>query len=194
MSRTRCFLAVELSEGIKERVMSLQHDLRRTLSSMKWVGEDNMHVTLLFLGEVDDREIVQVCRLAQQAVQEMPPFPLAIEGFGCFPHARRPRVLWVGVGQGKEEMLRLYDALATPLSALGYRREDRPYSPHITLGRTKSDGPMQALGDALEKYRTWEGGTMQVDEVLLMGSELTREGPIYTVLGRAILGTKNSQE
>jgi RNA 2',3'-cyclic 3'-phosphodiesterase len=188
MARMRCFLAVELSPEVKERVVGLQTQLRRTLTGIKWVEEENLHVTLLFLGEVDEREIIKVCRLAQEAMTLIPSFTMTLQEFGCFPHARRPRVLWVGVGEGKEELVRIYEALATPLSELGYRREDRPYSPHITLGRTKSDGPVIALGQALEKFAAWEGGTMPVKEVVLMSSELTRDGPLYTVLGRAILG------
>lgn len=190
MSRIRCFLAIELSDGVRDRVTRLQTEVRRTVTDVKWVEEENMHLTLLFLGEVEDKEIAQVCRLASQAMASFEPFTMTVEGFGCFPHARRPRVLWVGVTEGKETLVRMYDALATPLSQLGYRREDRPYSPHITLGRTKSDGPLAALSQALEEHADWEGGESPVHEVLLMSSELTREGPLYTVLGRAPLGNE----
>jgi 2'-5' RNA ligase len=188
MSRIRCFLAVELSDAVRDRVTRLQTEVRRTVTDVKWVEEDNLHLTLLFLGEVEDKEIAQVCKLAAQAMASFEPFTMTVEGFGCFPHARRPRVLWVGVEEGKETLVRMYDALATPLSQLGYRREDRPYSPHITLGRTKSDGPLAELGQALEEHADWEGGDSPVHEVLLMSSELTREGPLYTVMGRAPLG------
>ena len=194
MARTRCFLAVELEDVVRERVKVLQKELRRTLPNVKWVEEDNLHVTLLFLGEVDDREIAKVCRLAQEAVNGIKPFTLSVEQFGCFPHPHRPRVLWVGVGEGKEELVEMYDALATPLSELGFRREDRPYSPHITLGRTKSDGPIAELSRALEKHATWDAGSFQVTEVVLMSSELTRDGPLYTILGRAELDAETESE
>src|SRR5262249_51381938 len=117
------------------------------------------------------------------------PFAMTIEKAGSFPNLRRPRTLWVGVGEGTQEMVALHDALEPPLLALGcYRREDRPYTPHITLGRVKSDRPNDKLAAALAKHGSWQGGEELVHEVLVMSSELTRDGPLYTVLSRAKLG------
>src|SRR5947209_7275794 len=135
MSRTRTFIAVELDEEIRDRLVSLQETLGRAVSDVKWVERENLHVTLLFLGEVDDREISKVCRIVQEGLTGRSPFHLAIEHLGCFGNPRRPRTLWVGVGAGADDLIGIHDALEIPLQELGYRREERRYQPHITLGR-----------------------------------------------------------
>src|SRR5260370_42674747 len=118
-----------------------------------------------------------------------PAFPLRFEGVGCFPNSRRPRIVGIGVGEGPQELCALPDDLEPPLLDLGcYRREERKYTPHITLGRVKSDRPTEKLGPALLKHAGWQGGEIAVTEVLVMSSELTPQGPLYTVLSRAKLG------
>jgi 2'-5' RNA ligase len=188
MARIRTFIAIELHRTIRDRLIALQENLASAAPDVKWVEPDNLHVTLLFLGEVDDRELPAVCRVVQDALAEVPAFPMSVTGVGCFPNPRRPRVLWVGVGQGMQEVVAVHDALEGPLLTLGcYRREERKYTPHITLGRRRSEGPADALSRALAKQQTWHGGDETVSEIHVMGSELTRDGPQYTVLSRATL-------
>jgi 2'-5' RNA ligase len=111
-----------------------------------------------------------------------------VEAVGCFPNPRRPRTVWAGVGEGGAELVALHDALEPPLLDLGcYRREERQYTPHITLGRVKSDRPTDRLAQVLTKNAKWQGGTTEVREVLVLSSELTPQGPVYTVLSRAKL-------
>jgi 2'-5' RNA ligase len=189
MARIRTFIAVGLDRGVRERTVALLETLTRTAEDVKWVEPENLHITLLFLGEVDDREVPAVCRVVAEAVQSHAAFQLSVEGAGGFPNLRRPRTLWVGTGEGTQELVALHDALEPPLLELGcYRREDRPYTPHLTLGRVKSDRPNQELGDALAKHAGWQGGTQQVREVLVMSSQLSSRGPVYAVMSRAKLG------
>lgn len=188
MARTRTFVAVELDEAVRNRLVSLQESFARVVPDVKWVEVENLHVTLLFLGEVDDREIPKVCRLIQEEVGERPPFSLSIEHVGCFGNPRRPRTIWVGVGEGAEELVEIHDALEIPMQELGYRREERRFQPHITLGRVKGDHPSNELPAELTRRASWSAGGQEVSEILVMGSELTRNGPVYTVLGRAKLG------
>ena len=147
-----------------------------------------MHLTLLFLGEVDDRELPAVCKVVAEACAEQPSFSMTVEGVGCFPNPRRPRVLWVGVSEGKEDVVALHDRLEPPLLDLGcYRREDRQYTPHLTLGRVTGEGATDKLTAALAKKADWHGGQVAVREVHVMASQLSREGPEYSVLGRVKL-------
>lgn len=189
MARLRTFIAVDLGKAIRDRLVTLQEALARAGGTdVKWVEPENLHATLLFLGEVIDRDVPAVCRAVAEVCQELSAFPLSIETAGCFPNPRRPRVLWVGVGQGQQELCTLHDALEPPLLDLGcYRREERKYAPHITLGRVKSDRPTDKLTTALLKHAAWKGGETTVREVHVMSSELTPQGPIYTVLSRARL-------
>jgi 2'-5' RNA ligase len=190
MSRLRTFIAVELSKAIRDRCIALQETLARSATDVKWVEEENLHVTLLFLGEVEDRDIPALCKAVAECCARQPAFPITIETVGCFPNPRRPRIVWVGVGTGSPELCQLHDALEPPLLDLGcYRREDRQYTPHITLGRVKSDRPTDSLAAALAKQAKWHGGTTDVREVLVLSSELTPKGPMYSVLSRAKLPT-----
>jgi 2'-5' RNA ligase len=188
MARLRTFIAVDLGKSLRDRCLSMQENLARTGADVKWVEEDNLHVSLLFLGEVDEREIAALCRAVADGCADHDAFTLSVETVGCFPNPRRPRVVWIGVGEGGPELIALHDALEPPLLALGcYRRENRQYTPHITLGRVRSEAANDPLIAALNKYANWQGGETDVREVLVMSSELTPQGPIYTVLSRAKL-------
>lgn len=188
MGRIRTFVAVDVGDAMRSRLASAQQTLAQATSDVKWVEAENLHVTLLFLGEVDERDLLKVCRAVQGVAAAQPAFRLEASGVGCFPNARRPRVVWAGIGEGASELTALHDALEPPLLELGcYRREDRPFTPHLTLGRTKSDAPAEALAQALPKLATWRGGSVDVRELRVYSSELASRGPTYTVLARAKL-------
>jgi RNA 2',3'-cyclic 3'-phosphodiesterase len=188
MARRRTFLAIDLNEKVRARLMSLQEELVEGAPDIAWVEPENLHVTLLFLGEVDHRECIDICRVAHKAVAKMPAFAMHVEGMGAFPNPRRPRTLWVGVGDGKDDVSAVHDAIEAPLLDMGsYRRETRAYTPHVTLGRVKGERNDDALSKALTKHAAWSAGETMVNEVQVMTSELTSNGPIYTVVGRAKL-------
>ena len=191
MARLRTFIAVAIDKAIRDRAVVLQEALGRAGADVKWVEPVNMHVTLLFLGEVDDRDVPAVCRAVADCCHQHAPFTMSVETVGCFGNPRRPRTVWIGVGQGTQEVVALHDALEETLLELGcYRREDRQFTPHITLGRVKraEGGPLDALAALLAKKAEWQGGQVRVREVLVMSSELRSDGPTYTVLGRGKLG------
>jgi 2'-5' RNA ligase len=188
MARLRTFIAIEIGETIRRRAAELQDKLAQAGTEVKWVEAENLHVTLLFLGEVDHREVPGVCRAVSETAAEHPAFSITIEGVGSFPSPRRPRILWIGVGEGAAELCALHDALEPPLLALGcYRREERKYSPHLTIGRARSDRPTDKLAAALGAHADWQGGQVDAQQVLVMASELTPKGPVYTILSRAKL-------
>lgn len=192
MKRLRTFIAVDLGKTIRDRIITLQETLARTGTEIKWVEPENLHVTLLFLGEVDQRQVINVCRMVQDCATKQPAFSLSVETVGCFPNERRPRVVWVGVGEGAQELCALHDALEGPLQELGYRREERRYTPHITMGRVKSERSTDDLAVSLAKRAGWKAGAVTVEEILVMSSQLTPQGPQYMVLSRAKLGQPSS--
>jgi 2'-5' RNA ligase len=162
--------------------------LARSGIDVKWVEVENLHVSLLFLGEVDDREIAALCRVVADTCGERPAFPMTVATVGCFPNPRRPRVVWAGVAEGNAELVGLHGALEPPLLELGcYRREVRAYTPHITLGRLRGEGAGGQLAVALQRHANWQAGEIEVREVQVLSSDLTPQGPIYTVLSRAKL-------
>jgi 2'-5' RNA ligase len=188
MSRTRTFIAIDPGKEIRARLVALQGTLARTGTEVKWVEPENLHVTLLFLGEVDERDLPAVCKAVAEVAAHTLAFPMSVERASCFGSPRRPRTLWAGVGEGTQALCTLHDALEAPLLELGcYRREGRQFTPHITLGRVKGDRSNDTLAAALAKNAGWQGGETFVREVHVMGSELTPDGPVYTVLSRAKL-------
>ena len=188
MSRVRTFIAVDVGESIIARTVALQSLLAKTGAGVKWVAPDAMHVTLLFLGEVDEREIVTVCRTVERVAKRMPEFALHVGGVGAFPNPRRPKVVWAGITEGANQLRQFFKLLEEPLLDLGvYRQEEREYTPHLTLGRVRSESDGQALAPELPKHLAWDGGRTVIDEVLVMSSEMRRDGPEYAVMGRARL-------
>src|SRR5262249_43274978 len=156
MPRTRTFVAVEISEEIRANAVALQESLADTGAAVKWATPESMHITLLFLGEVDDRELPAVCRAVQDVAAREPPFALRVSGVGAFPNARHPKILWAGITEGADALKRLYDDLETKLLDLGcYRKEERGYTPHLTLGRVKADRDGFALAPELPKRLAW---------------------------------------
>ena len=189
MARLRTFIAVDPGPAIRDRLVALQQTLARAGSDVKWVERENLHVTLLFLGEVTDTDVPAVCDVVAEQTAKLTGFTLSVENAGCFPHARRPRIVWAGLGQGAQEVCSLHEALESPLLELGcYRREERKYTPHITLGRVRSERSTDSLAAALARHAAWNAGDVAVREVHVLSSELTPQGPIYTVLSRAKLG------
>lgn len=188
MARIRTFIAVEIGDAIRDAAVALQRQLARAGASAKWVEPQNIHVSLLFLGDVEELDLVPICRAVKEVAAREPAFPLSVSGVGAFPNARRPKVLWAGITDGAEQLQRLYTRLEEKLLDLGcYRKEERAYTPHVTLGRVKADADANALAAELAKLRTWEGGHTTVDEVLVFSSELRPDGPEYTVIGRGEL-------
>jgi RNA 2',3'-cyclic 3'-phosphodiesterase len=191
MGRTRTFIGIGIGDAIRASATALIKELSKTGAEVKWVTPESMHVTLLFLGEVDDRELHAVCKAVRGAAAGEPPFSLRVSGLGAFPTPRRPKVLWAGITDGIEPLQRLNAALEDRMLDLGcYRKEERGYTPHLTLGRVKSDADSFAMAAEMPKRLAWEGGRVAVDEVLVYSSETDRNGPVYTVIGRAPLSGK----
>ena len=191
MARARIFIAVDLPDDIRDACVALQDTLARVAPSVKWVEEENLHITLLFLGEVDDRDLITVCRAVQRVCDTIEPFPLTVAGADCFGDPSRPRTIWVGTGEGTPELVALHGALEEAMLELRcYRREVRRFEPHITLGRAKSDEPAESLPATLLREREWKGGECDVTQVRVLSSELRREGPVYAVLSTAKLGRR----
>ncbi len=188
MARTRTFIAVDIGDAIRASTTVLQKELAKSGADATWAAPETLHVTLLFLGEVDDRELHTVCRAVQAVAAIEAPFAMRVAGVSAFPAPRRPKIVWTGITEGAETLQRLYAALEEKMLDLGcYRKEERGYTPHVTLGRVKGEADSVTMSSEIPKRMAWEGGRTTVTEVLIFGSELTRDGPVYTVIGRAPL-------
>lgn len=184
---TRTFIAVTIPDGVRHRALALMRELRSVAEDVKWVAAENLHWTLQFLGDIDELEIPDVCDAVAVAAAECEPFELEVRGAGAFPSPDRPRTLWLGAGQGADEMVALQGTIERSLKRLGYRGEHRRYVPHVTLGRIRHGRPPRELAEELGAQANFEAGAMHVDEVIVFASELTSAGSEYHVLGRAPL-------
>jgi 2'-5' RNA ligase len=185
----RTFVAVEITQSIRARAGELIAALAGTTAEVKWVEPHNLHLTLKFLGDVHQQEIVQVCRAMARGAAEVKPFELDVRGAGAFPNAARPRTVWLGAGNGASPMVMLHDCVEAALAKLGYREEHRRFQSHLTIGRVRGAGAgIAELGTLLQQHAAFPAGRMTVGKVTLFASTLTSDGPIYEVLGTAPLG------
>lgn len=190
MSRKlRTFIAVELSPLVCQRAARLIEQLGASGAPMRWVDARRLHLTLKFLGDVDELEIAHVCRAASDSAAAHEAFTLDVAGAGAFPRPEQPRIVWLGVRHGAPRLAALHETLEERLASLGYPREARRFSPHVTLGRAKGQGRQsQELAALLAEHRDYEAGPSEIEELVVFSSELTRQGPQYTALAHAELG------
>ena len=187
----RTFIAVELSDRVRQQAVALVESLAAAGADVKWVNAENLHLTIKFLDEVALKEIPRVCEAVAWAAAGAAPFELEIRGAGAFPTAARPKTVWLGVGGGEEQMAALFAALEISLAKLGFRKEPRRFVPHLTLGRVRSGGPgVAALGALLQQRADFRAGATRVERLVVFSSELTSQGPIYAPLAHAPLGGK----
>lgn len=184
----RTFIAVEITQAIRRKAGELIAALAETSADVKWVEPHNLHLTLKFLGDVPQQEIVEVCQAMADGAALVEPFELDVRGAGAFPTPARPRTVWLGAGEGAESMVVLHDRVEAALAELGYREEHRRFQSHMTIGRVRGAGPgIAELGRLLQQLADFAAGRMTVSKVTLFASTLTPNGPVYEVLGTAPL-------
>ncbi len=187
--KIRTFVAVETSSAVREGAARLIETFRAAGADVKWVDPHNMHITLKFLGDVDSREIHQVCQAVEKAVGDVRAFEFEVRGAGAFPNATRPRTVWLGVAVGQKELVDLNGRIEPPLEKLGFRREARRYQPHLTIGRVRRGGPgVGELGRLIREHADRPIGRTTASGVIVFSSQLDRSGPTYEALARAPLG------
>ena len=185
---TRTFVAVAVSDRVRARAGDLINRLRVGQAKVNWVAPPNMHVTLKFLGDQTDDQVVAICQAVQRTAAGVPDFEFGCRGVGAFPNSQRPRTIWIGVTEGSEPLKQLHASIDARLSQLGFARDRRGFHAHLTLGRVRSGGPDQlALGAALGKHADYEAGQTRANDVLVFGSQLRKSGPVYDLLARAPL-------
>lgn len=185
--RYRTFIAIDVSKFSRDRLHGIQNQLAPIADGVKWMSTDNLHLTLVFMGVVHEREVVRVCQAVQAVAAQVASFTFSLAGLGAFPNTRRPRTLIANVADGKESLLQLHALLEPALQELGcYRREERPFTPHVTLGRVLRDAG-ENLPEYIHRFSGWQGGETPVREIRVMASQLNPSGREYVVLGRGKL-------
>ena len=185
MATIRTFIAIKASQRVNNNVSKVIGRMASLCDQYRWVKPENLHVTLNFVGDVVDIEIPELCNLIKGSIEPLESFEMSLQGVGGFASAEEPRVLWIGVDQGAEELRRLYKALADVLHHWGVNKERNEYIPHMTLGRLGRGGRWNdELLTLVHKLRSHDGGFCQVNEVIIYSSFLERGGPTYTPMAR----------
>lgn len=177
----RAFIAIPAPEVIKDQAEQVRRLLAQTNPDVKWVEYDNYHLTLKFLGDIDDRQLREVRDRLYQVAEYCPPFCLRVNGLGFFPNKRKPRVVWMGLNGDIEKAEFLAERIDAYVQDLGFEPE-KIHRFHITLGRIRSERNVEEL---LNKARLLEATTRSnpfpVQAFYLMESRLSREGPHYRI-------------
>ncbi len=191
MDLVRTFTAVEVWPEIRDRAKSLIHKFKDTSARITWVKPEHMHLTMNFLGDVPMIEVPAVCKVVADAVKPFTPFDVEMANIGVFPNYDNPRTIWLGVGDGSDQLIALHTALSNGLADLGFKAEARRFHPHLTLGRVRSlpEGPGELAG-TLKQFAEFEAGPMMISEVTVFSSTLGRHGPTHEPLGHAELTGK----
>lgn len=188
MPGIRTFIAIEIPDAVRQEIAQVQEQLKKSEERISWTKPGNIHLTLKFLGDVDENRIPAVIEAVAQAVESMPAFRFNIRGIGAFPNIRGPRVLWVGVENETNELLRIADNLEEELAQLGFAKEKRKFSPHLTIARVRSS-VSRGFVEAFQQV-TFDAGEVEATEVAVIKSQLQPQGAIYTPLQKIKLRTK----
>ena len=177
----RSFIAIECNDvNVVSSVSRVQRSLSSSKADIKFVEPENIHLTLKFLGDVQEDMIDDVIKVIEAI--SFDPFTFMIEGVGVFPNMRRPQTIWAGITDGLTELSHVFNLVENGLSKLGFEKERRRFNPHLTLGRVRSGRNRDQLVDSLKAVSDEEFGKVNVDEITLKKSVLTPKGPIYTTL------------
>ncbi|MEM2538049.1 MAG: RNA 2',3'-cyclic phosphodiesterase [Candidatus Methanomethylicia archaeon] len=180
MNLIRAFIAIDIDEKIVDSLVKFQEELASLDCDIKFVERDNIHLTLKFLGELSLNKINEICRLMNDI--EFPPFTLEVKGIGVFPSLNRPRVVWAGVGEGYQNVVEIFKILDSNLRKLNFKSEAEEFTPHITIGRFRSNRNMSVFVKFIKNYENTVFGQFNVTCIRLKKSVLTPRGPIYSNL------------
>ena len=174
----RTFIAVELPDDIRRAIAGYIESLRGMIPQVNWVAPENLHLTMKFLGEVPEGRLDHIKECAAHVVEESSPFAVELEHLGFFPNSHQPRVIWIGASGGADHLLELYQKIENCLESIGFDRDAKTFSPHLTIGRVKRHARI-TIPPGIPEF---DGETFEVNGLSVIMSALTPRGPIYKTL------------
>ena len=181
MANVRIFIAVDLSAEVKAQIAGLIAGLSPLSPAVRWVRPEGLHLTLKFLGEIPEARLPEIFASLEKALAGRPSFRFRLAGTGGFPSLRRPRVLWIGLREGREPLQELSGLVEKALVPCGFPPEKRPFSPHLTIGRVKSPHGIQAVLERLPG-NDFTSAPIAAEAVKVMKSRLKPTGAEYSAL------------
>jgi 2'-5' RNA ligase len=191
-------VAVHVPDSWAAGLAALRDRLARAAAGIRWVRPDGAHVTLAFLGPVAAARVPALTVRLREAARECAPCRVHADAIGVFPHPGRAAVLWLGIRDSAEGLRRVQGRVEAALGEEGFAAEERPFHPHVTLGRWRTPPPRDQvealLATQLPLALSGGDGEWLVTEIRLMASQLTPEGPVYTVMAALPLEGKDSSQ
>lgn len=182
----RAFIAIEIPAQVKNTLAGLQARIKAASNCpARWVATEGMHLTLIFLGSIENTMVKPVHEAMQQASADTAPFNLQLGTLGGFPNSNYPRVLWIGLNGDLDILAHLHTVLEKRLGMLGFKAEERLFSPHLTLARMRDEASpdnLRQIGNIITNNRYAVNGSIPVNEINLMQSHLSPAGAVYTRL------------
>ena len=182
MNKIRSFAAIPLNLEVVSNIEKAQIHLKALAADVKWVKPGSIHLTLKFLGNIDETDIEKIAPAIQKAVAGFQPWQTEVKNLGAFPSLRNPRVVWAGIDDPDGRLIELQARIENELLHLGFEKESRKFSPHLTLGRVKSSRGKADLVRYIMDEREKFFGEIKIDRIILFKSDLQRTGAVYTGL------------
>ena len=183
----RAFIAIELSPAVRAELATLQKQLKASGADVTWVAPGNIHLTLKFLGNISSEQVAAVTALLETTARQFARFSFKLGTLGVFPREQSPRVIWVAVREPRGIIPKIVSILEDELNQIGFAKEERDFTPHITIGRVKSPLNKIHLIDKLKTVTVAEPVTQEVTALTLFKSTLTPQGPLYQPLAEISL-------
>jgi len=182
MTTIRGFIAVEIDQVNKQKISALITQLKKSDTHIKWATEGQMHLTLKFLGDIKESDVEKISNSLKSIADNSNAFSIHFSKIGAFPNMQRPRVIWLGIDKGAEELKLLNSKIENDLEKLGFVKEKREYSAHLTLGRVKSLKNIDKLTKIISEITLDLNDEIKINKLTLFQSTLTPKGAIYSPL------------
>lgn len=182
MATIRAFIAVEIDNQTKQKILELISIFKKSNADIKWITDDQIHLTLKFLGNIDKDKVREISDSISDISDNFNSFKIAFSRIGAFPSLNHPAVIWLGIDKGAESLKTLNEKIETALEKLGFERESREFKPHLTLGRVKSNKNMSDLTKLLEETTFCFGNDTQINKLTLLQSDLSPKGAIHSIV------------
>ena len=186
----RTFIAVEIPNEIQERIGAYISEISNIMDEVKWVAPHNLHFTIKFLGEISNSDFMNVKECVEEVASEIRSFTMGISGIGFFPSQQQPKVIWLGADGGENSLLDLYQDMERRLEEIGFDREAKTFSPHLTIGRVKKFKRMEVP----VLFKDFDPATFEVGSIAIIKSTLAPDGPIYEKIFETELKTFETLE
>jgi 2'-5' RNA ligase len=174
----RAFIAIEIPEYIKDNIVEIQDKLKKAFADITWVKKENMHITLRFFGEIQEKSVEDIKKFIRDTAKKNPKFNITLNNVGAFPSWNYPRVLWIGI-KDPDKIIKLATELEDDIVKGGFAPlQDKPFQAHLTIGRIK--GPVNKESLKNISLSISFSSTMEVNKIIFFQSRLTPHGHIHT--------------